>query len=344
MIKSKLAHKILNEMEKAGKKRITMKKLIIQLPCLNEEGSLPISLKELPREIAGIDIVEWLIIDDGSTDRTVEVALANGVDHVVRMIHHQGLAKGFMAGIHTCVELGADVIVNTDADNQYNAADIGKLVQPILEGKAEIVVGERPIQEIKHFSPIKKLFQKWGSWLVRKVSKTDIPDAPSGFRAISREAAMRMHVFSEYTYTIETIIQAGQRGMAIQSVPIRTNDFLRKSRLIHSIPAYLSRSINTILRIFMTYQPLSFFMIPGSISFGLGVLLGLRFLYFYLFTETTSGHIQSLILAAVLLILGSFLMVIGLIADLISVNRKLLENVEYRIQRLDEKIKKTENK
>ena len=330
-------------MKNAGKTKIPMKKLIIQIPCLNEEESLPVSLKELPREIAGIDIVEWLIIDDGSTDRTIEVAQANGVDHVVRMIRHQGLAKGFMAGIHACIELGADVIVNTDADNQYNAADIGKLVQPILEGKAEIVVGERPIKEIKHFSPIKKLFQNWGSWLVRKVSKTDIPDAPSGFRAISREAAMRMHVFSEYTYTIETIIQAGQRGMAIQSVPIRTNDFLRKSRLIHSIPAYLTRSINTIMRIFMTYQPLSFFMIPGSIFFGLGVLLGLRFLYFYLFTEATSGHIQSLILAAVLIILGAFLMVIGLIADLISVNRKLLENVEYRIQRLDEKIEKAKH-
>lgn len=316
-----------------------MTKLIIQIPCYNEEESLPITLKELPRQVPGIDVVEWLIIDDGSTDRTVEVARENGVNHVVRLIRHQGLAKVFMAGIHACVELGADVIVNTDADNQYNAADIEKLVQPILAGKAEIVIGERPIAQIRHFSPMKKLFQKWGSWLVRQVSKTDIPDAPSGFRAISREAAMRMHVFSEYTYTLETIIQAGQKGMAIQSVPIRTNDYLRKSRLIHSIPAYLARSINTITRIFMTYRPLSFFMIPGVTSFGLGTLLGLRFLYFYLVTHTSSGHIQSLILAAILLILGAFLVIIGLIADLISVNRKLLENVEYRIQRLDEKIK-----
>jgi glycosyltransferase involved in cell wall biosynthesis len=315
-----------------------MTKLIIQIPCFNEENSLPVSLKELPRKLPGVDKIEWLIIDDGSTDRTVEVAKSLGVDHVVRLIRHQGLARGFMAGIQACVEKGADIIVNTDADNQYFAGDIIKLVQPILDGKAEIVVGERPITEIKHFSPLKKLFQRWGSWMVRKVSHTDIPDAPSGFRAISREAAMRMHVFSEYTYTIETIIQAGQRGMAIMSVPIRTNDFLRKSRLIHSIPAYLARSFNTIMRIFMTYRPLSFFTAPGVISILAGTILGLRFLYFYLVTRTSAGHIQSLILVAVLLILGFLLVIFGLIADLISVNRKLLENVEYRLQRLDEKV------
>lgn len=317
-----------------------MTKLIIQIPCYNEENSLPMTLEQLPREVPGVDEVEWLIIDDGSSDRTVEVALENGVDHVVRLIRHQGLAKGFMAGIQACLEQGADIIVNTDADNQYNAGDIPKLIQPILEGKAEIVIGERPIDEIKHFSPLKKLFQRWGSWMVRKVSQTDIPDAPSGFRAISREAAMRMHVFSEYTYTIETIIQAGQKGMAVVSVPIRTNEDMRESRLIHSIPAYLSRSMNTIMRIFMTYRPMAFFMIPGIISFFLGTVLGIRFLYFYLVTRTSAGHIQSLILAAVLLILGGLLIIIGLIADLISVNRKLLENVEYRIQRLDEKVEK----
>lgn len=321
-----------------------MTKLIIQIPCYNEEKSLPVTLKELPRKMPGISKIEWLIIDDGSSDRTVEVARELGVDHVVRLIRHQGLAKGFIAGIQACVELGADIIVNTDADNQYNAADIPKLVQPILDGKAEIVVGARPISQIKHFSPMKKLFQRWGSWMVRKVSHTEIEDAPSGFRAISREAAMRMHVFSEYTYTIETIIQAGQRGLAIMSVPIRTNDFLRKSRLIHSIPAYLARSGNTITRIFMTYQPLSFFMIPGTISFIAGSLLGLRFLYFYLFTGTSAGHVQSLILASILLILGGLLMIFGLVADLVSVNRKLLENVEYKIQRLDEKIDKLKQK
>ncbi len=315
-----------------------MTKLIIQIPCFNEEKTLPVTLKELPRSLPGVDQIEWLIIDDGSTDNTVAVARAQGVDHVVRLIGHQGLAKGFMAGIQACIEKGADIIVNTDADNQYFAGDIINLVQPILDGKAEIVVGERPISEIKHFSPLKKLFQRWGSWMVRKVSQTDIPDAPSGFRAIRREAAMRMHVFSEYTYTIETIIQAGQRGMAIMSVPIRTNDFLRKSRLIHSIPAYLARSFNTIMRIFMTYRPLTFFTIPGVISILAGVVLGLRFLYFYLITHTGAGHIQSLILTAVLLIVGFLLVIFGLIADLISVNRKLLENVDYRLKRLDEKI------
>jgi glycosyltransferase involved in cell wall biosynthesis len=321
-----------------------MTKLIIQIPCFNEEKSLPVTLKELPRELPGVSEIEWLIIDDGSQDRTVEVARELGVDHVVRLIRHQGLAKGFMAGIQACVELGADIIVNTDADNQYNAADIPKLIQPILDGDAEIVVGARPIAEIKHFSPLKKLFQKWGSWMVRKVSQTEVEDAPSGFRAISREAAMHMHVFSEYTYTIETIIQAGQKGMAIVSVPIRTNDFLRKSRLIHSIPTYLARSTNTILRIFMTYQPFSFFRIPGVIFFVTGIVLGLRFLYFYIFTGNSSGHIQSLILSSILLILGVILFVFGLMADLISVNRKLLENIDYRIQRLDEKMKEFDQK
>ena len=315
-----------------------MTKLIIQIPCFNEEKTLPVTLRELPRSLPGVDTIEWLIIDDGSTDNTIEVARSEGVDHVVRLIGHQGLAKGFMAGLQACIEKNADIIVNTDADNQYYAGDIINLVQPILEGKAEIVIGERPISEIKHFSPLKKLFQRWGSWMVRKVSHTDIPDAPSGFRAISREAAMRMHVFSEYTYTIETIIQAGQRGMAIMSVPIRTNDFLRKSRLIHSVPAYLSRSFNTIMRIFMTYRPLSFFTVPGVIAILAGVVLGLRFLYFYLITNTGAGHIQSLILVAVLLILGFLLVIFGLIADLISVNRKLLENIDYRLQRLDEKV------
>ena len=230
--------------------------------------------------------------------------------------------------------------MNTDADNQYNAEDIPLLIQPILDGKAEIVVGTRPISEIEDFSQLKKLFQKMGSWLVRKISKTEIHDAPSGFRAISREAAMRMHVFSDYTYTLETIIQAGKRGMAIVSVPIRTNDFLRESRLIHSIPRYLAHSFSTIIRIFMTYQPMAFFMIPGMASFLVGIVLGIRFLYFYMITKTSSGHIQSLILSEVLLVLGGLLVIIGLIADLISVNRKLLENVEYRIQRLDEKVER----
>ncbi len=316
-----------------------MTKLIIQIPCFNEEESLPVTLASLPRKLPGIDVIEWLIIDDGSMDNTVEVAKANGVDHVVQLIRHQGLARGFMAGIHACLDKDADIIVNTDADNQYNADDIPNLIQPILEGKADIVIGTRPISNIKHFSILKKIFQKIGSWIVRKVSHTQVVDAPSGFRAISRDAAMRMHVFSNYTYTLETIIQAGQRGMAVVSVPIRTNDYLRKSRLIHNIPRYIALSINTIVRIFMTYQPLAFFIIPGITFFICGTMLGFRFLYFYLFTSSSSGHIQSLILSAVLLILGGLSVIFGLISDLISVNRKLLENVDYRIKHIDEEIR-----
>jgi len=323
---------------------VVMTKLIIQIPCFNEAESLPVTLQQLPRQLEGVDKIEWLIIDDGSTDNTIQVARNLGVDHIIPLIAHQGLAKGFMAGIHACIARGADIIVNTDADNQYHAGDIPKLIQPILDGKAEFVVGERPISEIKHFSPLKKLFQKWGSWFVRVISNTSIPDAPSGFRAFSREAAMRMHVFSNYTYTVETIIQAGLRGMAVTSVPIRTNGFLRKSRLISNVPAYLYRSFSTIIRIFMTYRPLGFFVVPGSLSFLIGTLLGLRFLYFYFITGTSNGHIQSLILTAVLLILGSLLIIVGLLADLISANRKLIEDVEYRLYKTQEQINNLNNK
>jgi glycosyltransferase involved in cell wall biosynthesis len=312
-------------------------RLVIQIPCYNEEKSLAITLKELPREVEGFDKVEWLIIDDGSTDNTVEVAKAHGVDHIIRFTKNQGLAKGFMAGVDACLRLGADIIVNTDADNQYNAKDIPKLVRPILEGKADIVIGTRPIEEIKHFSPMKKFLQKLGSWAVRIASKTDIPDAPSGFRAMRRDAAMHLNVFNEYTYTLETIIQAGQKGMAVVSVPIRTNEDLRPSRLVKNIPHYIIKSILTIIRIFMTYRSFRFFAIPGIISFSLGVLIGIRFTYFY-FTIGGRGHIQSLILAALLLGTGFSLCVIGLIADLISVNRKLLEKLDWRIQKMEEKL------
>src|SRR5690606_4864832 len=234
-------------------------KLIIQIPCFNEAGTLAIALSALPREVPGFDKVEWLIIDDGCTDNTVEVARANGVDHVVRHTRNQGLARGFMNGLQACLEHGADVIVNTDADNQYNADDIPLLTQPILDRRADIVVGARPIQTIQHFSPIKKLLQKLGSWVVRVASKTNIPDAPSGFRAISRAAARRLVVFSDYTYTLETIIQAGQKNMAITSVPIRVNGDLRPSRLVKSIPSYIQRSIVTIIRVFVIYRPFRFF-------------------------------------------------------------------------------------
>jgi glycosyltransferase involved in cell wall biosynthesis len=314
-------------------------KVIIQVPCYNEEKTIGICLSCLPRKIPNIDVVEWLIVDDGSTDQTVEAALSYGVDHVVRLKNHQGLSKAFMAGIHACLEAGADVIVNIDADNQYNADDIPKLIEPILSGKAEIVVGSRPIDDINHFSLVKKYLQKIGSWVVRIASNTNIPDAPSGFRAFSRAAAMSLNVFDRYTYTLETIIQAGQKGLPITSVPIRTNTCLRPSKLIKNTPHYIMRSINTVIRIFVTYRPFRFFAIPGAIFFCLGMLISLRFLYFY-FTGSGSGHMQSLILSALLLGSGIFLSIIGLIADLISVNRRLLEKLDWRIKKLEERLKK----
>lgn len=309
-------------------------KLIIQIPCYNEEATLGITLSELPREVPGVDEVEWLIINDGSTDGTVDAARQMGVDHIVSFDHNQGLAKGFMAGLEACLKAGADIIVNTDADNQYYAGDIPKLIEPILAGEAEIVVGARPIRQIKHFSPIKKLLQGLGSWAVRVASNTNVADAPSGFRALSRNAALQMNVFNEYTYTLETIIQAGQRGMAIVSVPIRTNGYLRPSRLVKSIWSYVQRSLFTILRIFATYRPLQFFTILGGIPFSLGCLLGIRWLIF-LFSGSDRTRIPSLILAAILLLIGFQLWIFGFIADLLSANRKLLEDIQLRIRQRD---------
>ncbi|MBE9076453.1 glycosyltransferase family 2 protein [Romeria aff. gracilis LEGE 07310] len=311
-----------------------MTKLIIQIPCYNEEATLGVTLSELPRQLPGIDQVEWLIIDDGSLDRTVQVAQEWGVDHIVSFGHNQGLAKGFMAGLEAALKAGADIIVNTDADNQYCAADIPKLIGPILAGEAEMVVGARPIRFIEHFSPTKKLLQQLGSWAVRVASRTEVADAPSGFRAISREAALQLNVFNEYTYTLETIIQAGQRGMAVVSVPIRTNGYLRPSRLVKSISAYVRRSLFTMLRIFITYKPLRFFALFGSIPFSLGFFLGVRWLILY-FGGTSRTHVPSLILSAILILLGSQLWVFGLIADLLAVNRKLLEDVQLRLRRAE---------
>ncbi len=313
-----------------------MKKLIIQMPCFNEEGTLSIALKALPRELPGIDKIEWLIINDGSTDKTIEVARANGVDHIIDLGCHRGLARGFMAGLDACLRNGADIIVNTDADNQYNADDIPKLIAPILSGEAEIVVGERPISEIEHFSFLKKFLQRAGSWVVRAASQTDVADAPSGFRAMSRNAAMQLNVFSQYTYTLETIIQSGQKGMAIRSVPIRTNGFLRPSRLMKSMRAYIQRSILTIVRIFITYKPLRFFTVVGAFPFTAGVLLGIRWLW--LFQESpTRGRVPSLILAATLVLIGVQLWIFGIVADVVAVNRKLLEDIQLRIKRLEYK-------
>ena len=303
-------------------------KLIIQIPCYNEAETLPVTLADLPRAVAGCDSVEWLVIDDGSRDDTAAVARAHGVDHVVTHPTNRGLAAAFMSGLDYAIGAGADIVVNTDADNQYNAGDIPALTQPIVDGKADIVVGARPIETIEHFSPVKKLLQKLGSWVVRVASKTDIPDAPSGFRAMSRAAAQRLTVFSDYTYTLETIIQAGQKAMAITSVPIRVNGDLRPSRLVKSISSYIRRSIVTIIRVFAIYRPFRFFASIGAVLFGAGFLIGLRFVYKWLTNEHGyEGHIQSLILASSLLIIGFHTILIAFVADLQAANRKLLEEI-----------------
>jgi glycosyltransferase involved in cell wall biosynthesis len=304
-------------------------KLIIQIPCYNEAQTLSIALKALPRAVPGFDTVEWLIIDDGSQDDTVNIAKANGVDHIIRHTRNQGLAKAFMTGLDAALRLGAHVIVNTDADNQYNADDIPALTQPILQHHAELVIGTRPIETIQHFSPLKKLLQKIGSWVVRIASNTNIPDAPSGFRAISRTAAQRLMVFNNYTYTLETIIQAGQKNMAITAVPVRTNPDLRPSRLVRSMGSYIKRSIITIIRIFIIYRPFLFFNLIGIVLFTMGLLIGAAFLWKYLH-GLGAGHIQSLILAAVLLIMGFQAFLVAFIADLLSANRKLLEDIRFK--------------
>ena len=314
-----------------------MTTLIIQIPCLNEASTLGLTLAGLPRAVLGVDKVETLIIDDGSTDNTVDIARAHGVHHVIRLPRHQGLAKAFTAGLEASLKAGADIIVNLDADNQYCAEDIPKLIAPILEGGAEIVIGARPVREIAHFSATKKVLQKLGSWVVRLASRTDVPDAPSGFRAMSRNAAMRLHVFSQYSYTLETIIQAGQKSMAITSVPIRTNPVTRPSRLFKSVPAYLQRQVVTIIRIFMTYRPFRFFAVPGLTIFLIGFFISLRFLYFY-FTAGGEGHVQSLILSELLMGAGFFLVVVGLLADLIAVNRSLLERLDWKVQGIEERL------
>ena len=308
-------------------------KLIIQIPCFNEAESLPITLKDLPREVTGFSTVEWLVINDGSTDGTAVIAEKCGVDHIVNFTKNQGLARTYLAGLDSCIQLGADVIVNTDADNQYAAADIPALVAPILARKADIVIGIRPIDQIESFSSLKKVLQKIGSAVVRFVSKTDISDAPSGFRAMSREAALRINVFNDYTYTLETIIQAGQKNIAITSVPVRVNGELRPSRLVKSIRSYISKSFVTIIRIFVVYKAFRFFMSIGAFVFSLGLIGGARYLYYY-FTVSGSGHVQSLILSSILLGIGFQTMLTAFLADLLAVNRRLMEDVQYRIKKL----------
>lgn len=309
-------------------------KLIIQIPCYNEAETLKITLDALPKKIEGISKIEYLIINDGSQDHTVKVAREWGINYIVNFKDNKGLARGFMAGIDACLRNGADIIVNTDADNQYCAEDIKTLVQPILLGKYDIVIGERPIDSTEHFSLLKKKLQHFGSWVVRKASDTDIPDAPSGFRAYSRDAAMRLNVINDYTYTLETIIQAGRDKMAMTSVPVHTNEELRDSRLFNSMLAYIKRSGGVIIRTFAMYKPLKFFIVVGLIPFIIGVLIGVRFLLYY-FAGVGEGHIQSLILASVLLLLGWQTVMMGLQADITAANRKLLQDIQYRVKRIE---------
>ena len=309
-------------------------KLIIQIPCFNEAETLEVTLNDLPKHIDGIDEIEYLIIDDGSHDNTAEVAKKWGVHYVVRFRRNKGLAKGFMAGLDACLKNGADIIVNTDADNQYCGADIETLVRPILDKKAHIVIGERPIDDTEHFTPLKKKLQHFGSWVVRKASKTTIPDAPSGFRAYSREAAMRINVINDYTYTLETIVQSGREKMAVMSVPIRTNPELRESRLFHSMWGYIKKSMLTIVRTYLMYRPLYFFFMLGSILALVGVGFFVRYFVFFCSGEG-GGHLQSLILASTLLIVVFQTIVVGLLGDVISANRKILQDVQYHVRKMD---------
>ncbi len=309
-------------------------KLIIQIPCYNEAETLKIALDALPKQIAGVDTIEYLIINDGSQDNTVEVAKEWGVQHIVNFKQNRGLAKGFMAGLDMCLRNGADIIVNTDADNQYCGDDIEKLIAPILEGKADIVIGERPIDQTAHFSWLKKKLQHFGSWVVRKASNTDIPDAPSGFRAYSREAAMQMNVVNEYTYTLEQIVQAGRTKIAITSVPIRTNDELRPSRLFSSMFGYVKKSMLTIIRAYLMYKPMRFFIGLGFIPFLIGLAIGIRFIVL-LCMGGGQGNVQSLILCSMLILIGVMIWVVGLLADVMAANRKILQEIQQKVREMD---------
>ena len=307
-------------------------KLIIQIPCLNEEQTLPETLKDLPKSLDGIDVIEILIIDDGSTDKTVKFAKEHGAHHVLKLTNNKGLAKAFIFGINHSLKLGADIIVNTDADNQYFGGDIKKLIQPILDKRADIVIGNRQVETISHFSPIKILLQKLGSWTVQQLSGTTIPDVTSGFRAYSKEAALQMNVISNFTYTVETIISAGNKNLAIEHTPVRTNKKLRESRLFPSIQVYIRRSLVTMLKVYSMYRPLKVFTISGGIIFLVGFIIGCRYLFFF-FQGQTEGHIQSLILSAITLIVGFQIIMMGIAADLIAVNRQLLEDIQLRVKK-----------
>jgi len=311
-------------------------KLIIQIPCFDEEQQLPGTLADLPREVPGVDEVEWLIIDDGSTDRTVEVAREHGVDHIVKLTNNKGLATGFQAGLDACLKLGADVIVNTDADNQYQGADIHKLVAPIVAGDADLVVGDRETDQIEHFSPLKKRLQRLGSAVVRRASETNVPDTTSGFRAYNREAAIQVQVVSKFTYTLETIIQAGKALIAVDHVPIRTNPKTRESRLFPSMSAYARRNTVSIFRIYSTYEPLRVFMAAAALVGLLSAILFVRWFYFFLVHEGgDTGHVQSLILGAVLFIAAVQLAALGVIGDILASNRILQQRTLERVRRVE---------
>ena len=311
-----------------------MNKLIIQIPCLNEAATLPDTLRDLPRHIPDIDVIETLVIDDGSRDGTLEVARACGVDHVVRFRRNKGLAAAFMAGIDASLKRGADLIVNTDADNQYPGQDMAKLLAPLLRGEADIVIGDRNIRALQHRTLARKLLQRVGSWVVRQVSNTKVPDTTSGFRAYTREAALRMTIVSEFSYTLESIIQAGRGRMAIAHVPITTNRDTRDSRLFQSVFSYVKKSASTIVWIYAMHEPLKIFTYIGLVTFGTGFAISVRFLYYY-FNGMGQGHLQSLILSAVLMIVGFQVLLIGLVADVISGNRKLVEELLYRVRSME---------
>ena len=310
-------------------------KLIVQIPCLNEEETLPMTVRDIPRQIEGVDRVEVLIIDDGCTDRTVEVARQAGVDHVVRFPRNRGLGHAFQAGIDACLRLGADIIVNTDGDNQYFGGDIPKLIQPILEGRADLVIGDRQPDRIAHFSFTKKLLQKLGSRVISKLSGVSASDVASGFRAFSRNTAMRLNCFTDFDHTVDHVIQAGKKRLAVVNVPIRTNAKFRESRLFSNIFQFVGRSVGIMVRVYSSYEALKVFALAGALTFFLGMLLGFRFLYFLLFTPQGYTHVQSLILCAILLLAGFQMTLTGIVADLIAANRSLIEDVAYRVKKLE---------
>jgi glycosyltransferase involved in cell wall biosynthesis len=309
-------------------------KLVIQIPCLDEEETLPQTLAALPRTVRGVDTIEVVVVDDGSSDATAEVARAAGVTEVVRFPNHQGLARAFAAGLERALQIGADIIVNTDADNQYNADDIEALIAPILRGEADMVIGDRDPARLGHFSFGKRLLQRLGSWIVRQLSGTKVPDATSGFRAISRAAALKINVLSDFTYTLETIIQAGKKQIAIGHVPVRASATQRPSRLFSGASHYIRRSASTLVRIYALYEPFKVFSLLGGTLIAAALLIGLRFLYYYL-SKGGAGHIQSLILAAALLIIGFLTTLIGMLADLIGRNRQLAEEILLRVRRME---------